>query len=222
MIMKLLLKYYQKMGRILFMQGFILHTQKIKDEDLIVYILSHKRLIRAYRFYGLRHSSILNGYKIDFALDESLNFLPRLKDVLHLGFLWIMQREKMIVWQEFIRLLYFHLKDVEILDSFYFELLDECIKRFEKQNPKRVIVDAYLKILEFEGRLHRDFICFACDEKILNNLSLVRAFLPAHKHCALGYEFSEKKLRKFYESKNCSIFSDDEIFNLYDLIREGL
>lgn len=42
------------------MQGFILHTQKVKDEDLIVYILSPKMLIKAYRFYGLRHSSILD------------------------------------------------------------------------------------------------------------------------------------------------------------------
>ncbi|EOI0718638.1 recombination protein RecO, partial [Campylobacter jejuni] len=116
---------------------------------LIVYILSPKMLIKAYRFYGLRHSSILSGYKIDFALDENPSFLPRLKDVLHLGFVWIMDREKMLIWQEFIRLLYRHLKDVEELDGFYFDLLDECVKRFEKQNSKRVIVDAYLKILEF-------------------------------------------------------------------------
>ena len=111
------------------MQGFILHTQKVKDEDLIVYILSPKELIKAYRFYGLRHSSILNGYKIDFALDENPSFLPRLKDVLHLGFVWIMDREKMLIWQEFIRLLYHHLKDAQVLESFYFELLDYWRRR---------------------------------------------------------------------------------------------
>ncbi|EAJ6811046.1 recombination protein RecO [Campylobacter jejuni] len=204
------------------MQGFILHTQKVKDEDLIVCILSPKMLIKAYRFYGLRHSSILSGYKIDFALEENPSFLPRLKDVLHLGFLWIMQRDKMLIWQEFIRLLYRHLKDVEELDSFYFDLLDECVKRFEKQNPKRVIVDAYLKILEFEGRLHKDFFCFACNEKIQNSITLLRAFLPSHSQCALGFEFEEKKLKQFYSSKNCAIFDDEEIENLYHLIKEGL
>ncbi|EFS3143354.1 recombination protein RecO [Campylobacter coli] len=204
------------------MQGFILHTQKVKDEDLIVYILSPKELIKAYRFYGLRHSSILNGYKIDFALDENPSFLPRLKDVLHLGFVWIMDREKMLIWQEFIRLLYHHLKDAQVLESFYFELLDECVKRFEKQNPKRVIVDAYLKILEFEGRLHQEFRCFACDESIENPITLIRAFLPSHHTCALGYAFEKQKLKKFYESKNCAIFSDEEIGNLYQLIKEGL
>ena len=183
------------------MQGFILHTQKVKDEDLIVYILSPKMLIKVYRFYGLRHSSILSGYKIDFALEENPSFLPRLKDVLHL---------------------YRHLKDVEELDSFYFDLLQECVKRFEKQNPKRVIVDAYLKILEFEGRLHKDFFCFACDEKIQNSITLLRAFLPSHSQCALGFEFEEKKLKQFYSSKNCAIFDDEEIENLYHLIKEGL
>lgn len=203
------------------MQGFILHTQKVKDEDLLVYILSPKMLTKTYRFYGLRHSSILSGYKIDFALEDNA-FLPRLKDVLHLGFVWIMQREKMLLWQEFIRLLYQHLKDTEMLESFYFELLDQCVKRFEKQNPKRVIVDAYLKILEFEGRLHKDFICFACDERIQSSITLIRAFLPSHSTCALGYEFKSEKLKHFYESKNCAVFSDEEVENLYKLIKEGL
>ena len=112
------------------MQGFILHTQKVKDEDLIVYILSPKMLIKAYRFYGLRHSSILTGYKIDFALEENPSFLPRLKDVLHLGFLWIMQRDKMLIWQEFIRLLYKHLKDVEELDRILNFLIASKTKKF--------------------------------------------------------------------------------------------
>ncbi|WP_348518678.1 recombination protein RecO [Campylobacter sp. CCS1377] len=204
------------------MQGFILHTQSVKDEDLIVYILSPKSVIKSYRFYGMRHSSILSGYKIDFELEESSRFLPRLKDVLHIGFEWILDREKMFFWQEFIRLFYWHLKDVEHLDGFYFELLEECIKRFKKQNPKRVIVDAYLKILEFEGRLHKDFICFACDEKIQGDITLLRAFLPAHEHCAFSYKFEQKKLIEFYTNKNSAIFDNDEIEKLYLIIKEGL
>ncbi|TQR30980.1 recombination protein RecO [Campylobacter sp. MIT 99-7217] len=206
------------------MQGFILHTQKVKDEDLIVFVLEKNALLKTYRFYGLRHSSILNGYKIDFALEENISFLPRLKDVLHLGFAWILKREKMIIWQEFIKLFYQHLKDVETLDSFYFELLDECAKRFEKQNPKRVILDAYVRILEFEGRLHKDHICFACDEKIqAQTLHLVRAFLPAHENCVFkSIEVDTQKLENFYESFNSGIFDDEEINHLYKLIKEGL
>jgi len=204
------------------MQGFILKTQRVKDEDLIVYILSPKALLKTYRFYGLRHSSILNGYKIDFALDENPNFLPRLKDVLHLGFTWIMDREKMFVWQEFTRLLYEHLRDVEMLDEFYFKLVDEGAKRLLKQNPKRVIIDIYLKILEYEGRLHKKFLCFACDEIIKTDVILLRAFLPACENCGLGFSFEDTKLRNFYETKNSSIFDDEEIEKIYTLIKEGL
>ena len=204
------------------MQGFILHTQRVRDEDLIVYVLSPKAVHKCYRFYGLRHSAILSGYKIDFELEEHLNFLPRLKDTLHLGFAWILDRDKMLVWQEFVRLVYRHLKDVESCESFYFTLLDECVKRFEKQNPLRVIVDAYANLLEFEGRLHKNLHCFVCDERVRGDITLVRAFLSAHKHCAVGFEFSEKKLKTFYESKNCSGFDDDEVQKLYALIKEGL
>ncbi|MCX2683661.1 recombination protein RecO [Campylobacter sp. MIT 21-1685] len=204
------------------MQGFILHTQKVKDEDLLVCILSKTSIIRTYRFYGLRHSTILSGYKIDFALEDNPRFLPRLKDVLHLGFQWILHREKMFLWQEFIRLLYAHLKELGEIDEFYFELVNESAKRFEKQNPKRVILDSYLQILEFEGRLHKEFSCFLCDEKIKGDITLVRAFLPSHKPCVFGLELNRIKLENFYESKNCAIFNDEEIEKMYMLVKEGL
>lgn len=204
------------------MQGFILHTQRVKDEDLIVYVLHASALFKTYRFYGLRHSSILSGYKIDFALEENSNFLPRLKDVLHLGFTWIFDREKMLIWQDFIALMYKHLKDVEKCEAFYFELLEESAKRFLKQDSKRVVVDAYLKLLEFEGRLHNDFLCFLCDEKIQDEkLILTRAFLQAHLQCGYGSVFEKNKLEIFYERKNCAVFDDEEIARLYLLIKEG-
>ncbi|RKO64639.1 recombination protein RecO [Campylobacter sp. P255] len=203
------------------MQGYILHTQSVKDEDLIVYLLSPKKVIKSYRFYGMRHSNILSGYKIDFELEESTRFLPRLKDVLHVGFSWTLDREKMFFWQEFIRLFYWHLKEVETVDSFYFELLEECARRFEKQDCKRVIVDAYLKLLSFEGRLHQIFTCFVCDESIQEDVVLVRAFLPAHRKCAFGYEFKAKDLSYFYNNFNSSHFSDEYIDNLYKIIKEG-
>lgn len=203
------------------MQGFILHTQRVRDEDLIVYLLSQKALIRSYRFYGLRHSSILNGYKIDFELEHSVSFLPRLKDTLHLGFSWIMDRSRLLIWQEFIACFYRHLKDIEHCEGFYFELLDEAQRRFALQNPKRVVVDSYVKLLEFEGRLPVKFSCFACDEPLKDEFILLRAFLPSCKKCSFGKGFSEAKLQEFYESKNSAFFDDEEINRLYELIKEG-
>ncbi|WP_139452193.1 recombination protein RecO [Campylobacter armoricus] len=203
------------------MQGFVLHTQSVKDEDLIVYLLSAKKVIKSYRFYGMRHSNILSGYKIDFELEENSRFLPRLKDVLHIGFSWILDREKMYFWQEFIKLFYWHLKDIEEIDKFYFELLEDCSKRFEKQDCKRVIVDAYLKILNHEGRLHKEFNCFLCDGRIKENVVLIRAFLPAHNNCCFGYEFKINDVLQFYESFNSSHFNDEYIDKLYKIIKEG-
>lgn len=204
------------------MQGFILHTQKVKDEDLIVYILTKNFLIKSYRFYGLRHSNILSGYKIDFELEQNLNYLPRLKDVVHLGYEWIMDREKMFIWQEFIMLLYKHLKDVESVDEFYFKALDESVIKFSKQNSIRVIVDFYVKLLEFEGRLNRNFVCFSCDEIIKSDITLLRAFLPSHQKCAYGYSFDREKILEFYENKNSSVFCDNDIKKIYSIIKEGL
>ena len=50
------------------MQGFILRTQPVRDEDLLVSILTQNELVLAYRFYGARHASItryilaINGF----------------------------------------------------------------------------------------------------------------------------------------------------------------
>lgn len=203
------------------MQGFILHTQRVREEDLIVYLLSPKALFKAYRFYGLRHSSILSGYKLDFELETSATFLPRLKDTLHLGFSWLLERDKMLLWQEFIRLFYKHLKDIEHCEGFYFALLDECVKRFARQNPKRVIIDAFTRLLEFEGRLHRDFHCFACEQSLENEAILIRSFLCACPSCAQGANFDIKALQRLFNEKNSAHFSDEEIELLFDIVKQG-
>ncbi len=48
------------------MQGFLLQTQSIRDEDLIVRVLTKNQLKTLYRFYGKRHSVLNVGRKIDF------------------------------------------------------------------------------------------------------------------------------------------------------------
>ncbi len=61
------------------MQGYIIHITRVKDEDLIVTILTQNVIKTTYRFYGARHSSVHLGYKIDF---ESLTSLKSGKNVL--------------------------------------------------------------------------------------------------------------------------------------------
>ena len=204
------------------MQGFILKTTKIRDEDCIVDVLSESALVRAYRFYGARHSNIIQGYKIDFELSQNQNFLPRLSGVMHLGYSWLGNREKLLFWQQFMRLLYAHLKDAEHLDKFYYELLGEAAARFGRQNPRRIIVESYAKILEFEGRLHDEPYCFLCDEEILENIALCRGFLPAHGSCAQRAGFAQDEILEFLRSKKTLNLNDETVERLYDITLEGL
>ena len=122
------------------MQGYIIDIKPVKDDDLIVTILCENELVKSYRFYGARHSNINIGYKIDFELEVTKSNIARLKDVLQLGFPWILNSQKMYFWQRYLKLFYSHLKDLEELDPFYFYLLDNLVKKIEKQNILRAIV----------------------------------------------------------------------------------
>jgi len=205
------------------MQGYILNTVKVKDEDLIVSILTKESHLKAYRFYGVRHPNINIGYKIDFELEQNYKSkLPRLKEVINLGFSWIVDLKKMVLWQNFIKLLYKHLFDIEKVDKFYFDMLEELVKRIEVQDFKRAIVEVYVKLLEFEGRLHNEFICLLCEEKIIKKTSLVRGFFPTHPNCSLSFEFDIKKINYLFSDKTALYLNKDEVDYLYDLVMQGL
>ena len=83
------------------MQGYIIDIKPVKDDDLIVSILTEHEVMTTYRFYGARHSNINLGYKIDFELEMTRSSIPRLKDVIQLGFPWILDNEKMYCWQRY-------------------------------------------------------------------------------------------------------------------------
>lgn len=204
------------------MQGYIINLNRVKDEDLIITILTQEHILTTYRFYGARHSTINLGYKIDFELQSSLkSTIPQLRNVLHLGTKWLLERERTLFWHNFIQLFYKHLKDIDEIDPFYFQLLEESSKKWEKQNPKRVAIESYLTLLEFEGRLHKEFICFNCEESIQDDPALIRGFLPAHKNCVYAPIFKREYLEDMFESKSSLYFNDEEIERLWRIIQEG-
>lgn len=205
------------------MQGYITAIKTIKDEDLIVDIITAQRIYSTYRFYGVRHGTINIGFKIDFEIETgSKNFIPRLKDVMHLNFPWIFDKQKLYHWQRFLKLFSNHFKDVDEIDSFYFELLENCVKKITKQNEKRVLVEAYIKLLEFEGRLHNEFICLLCDEPIEHKINLVRAYLPAHPSCSYTNGFDKVKITELFLNKSAIFFEDNEIDKLWHTLLQGL
>jgi hypothetical protein len=205
------------------MQGFIVNLNKVKEEDLIVTIVSRNSLDTLYRFYGARHGVINIGFKIDYEKESSgKSTIGRLKDVIHIGYKWINDYKLLRVWQDFSALFYKHLKELEELDSFYFDLLEEASLRWGKQNPKRVAIESYVKLLEHEGRLHKEAFCFLCSQKLENEISFIRAYLPTHPRCARDIAFNKKGIEELFTNRSTLFFSDKEVERLWQILLEGL
>ena len=205
------------------MQGFILHVRKAKNEDVIATVLTRERIETLYRFYGARHPVVAAGYKIDFEIEkDALPFLPRLRHVIHLGFPWLTDPIRLQVWRHFISLLYEHLKDVEVPGAFYYDLLEERAKIWHLQNPKRNAVEAYLQILEYEGRLHPPDACFICGHALQERISLARAFLPAHPRCIVAKSFPTAEIARLFETKQTIHLDDDAVERLWLTLLEGM
>jgi len=204
------------------MKGFILSTSCVRDEDLIVKILTKNEVLTLYRFYGARHSYINSGYLIDFTVEESAKTtIKRLRNVIQLPFDFLSDINRMIVYKQFVNLLNKHLFDVTKIDEFYFDLLQNITQNISKREPKRLLIESYVKLLEKEGRLHKDNICFLCEIKIENNIALARAFLPAHGKCVLGKGFSKEKIELLFNEKKSLLFSDSEIEKLWQIMNLG-
>jgi len=204
------------------MQGYIINFNKVKDEDLIVTVLTNENILTLYRFYGARHSHINIGYKIDFEAQSSIkSSIPQLRGVLHLANKWNIEHERMFIWQPFIKLFYLHLKDIDDISDFYFNLLEESSEIWHLQNPKRIAIETYVKLLEYEGRLHDEFICFNCEKKIEGNPSLIRSFLLAHEKCAWSDTFERLHVEELFETKSTIFMNDKDVDRLWKIMLEG-
>ena len=201
------------------MKGFILNTQLVKEEDLLVTILTKNRVLKLYRFYGARHSIVNIGFFIDFEIEENIR-IDRLRHIYHIPFPFLMDINKMNIWQTFIKLLYKHLFDIEKVDSFYFELLNKIIFSFHR-NPKRVLIENYTKLIEFEGRLS-SFECFLCEKVIHNRVNLTRGFLCACENCIPKKGFEIIKIETLFKEKKTILLDDKEIETLYQILLLGI
>jgi len=158
---------------------------------------------------------------VNFKLEQNGSYLPRLRDLMHIGFDWQLDRQRLYIWQQYIKLFYPHLKDTTYLGSFYYELLHEGAKKFSKQNPKRVVIESYIKLLRYEGRLHLERSCYICHQPIGELMSLIRAFLPVHKGCAFGSELQSDKVYEMLQSGKTIRLDDDEVEYLYEIVLKG-
>lgn len=206
------------------MQGFIIRLQRVKDEDLIISILTQQRLETLYRFYGARHSTINLGYKIDFEIEHSLkSSIGRLYDVIHLGYPWMLDQHRMRQWQQFSALFYPHLKDAEETGDFYFTLLDSCADQWGTQNPKRIALEAYAKLLHHEGRLPDASTCFFCEQPVIEpRVCVIRAFQYAHTACAHRTPVCKHAVDELLLRRSALFLGDQEVDTLWVTLLEGL
>ena len=137
------------------MRGFIINIRKAKNEDVIVTVLSNDSVKTYWRFFGARHSILQLGNLIDFEVTESKkSFMPSMRSLSHISFPWIFSNNHLLIWQNFIKLFESHLRDAIELDNFYFDLLLTTAQKWHKQNPKRLAIEAYMQLLNHEGRLY--------------------------------------------------------------------
>ncbi|MDR2904848.1 MAG: recombination protein RecO [Helicobacteraceae bacterium] len=201
------------------MRGFILDLRKHRAEDLIVTILTDEKVLKLYRFYGVRHSPIQLGYKVDFAVEHDPFFMPRLRSVWHLGYKWLFDLKRARLWQRFCQILQKHLRDAEKIDDFYFAILEKAAAKMERQNPERVLIEAMIEILDREGRLFDisgEFSCEICEEKIEDDrFVLLSKFSPAHENCVSKRGFLKSAIARLFNSYETILLSDVEVGELF-------
>jgi hypothetical protein len=205
------------------MRGYILNVKKNRDEDVIASILTGDRLFTLYRFYGARHGQLQLGYKIDFAYESDPFFMPRLRNVSHLGFDWLFELNKTRYWQIFAHALYVHLSGIEAIDEFYFSLLERAALKLSAQNPKRVLIEAACALWDHEGRLHRDLKCLICERRVEDPfVALIHCLTPAHSECVYQEGFDREALIRLFETNETILFDDDAIDRLWRIVEDGL
>ena len=189
---------------------------------MVVSILSSSEVRAYYRFYGARHSILQLGHLIDFEVEgDDGRFMPRVRGVSQIGFPWLYDNNRLLIWHKYIRLYETHLKDTEEISSFYYTLLIESAKKWHLQNPKRIICEDYVKLLTYEGRLHDEGICYICEEELSDEISLMQAFIPAHTHCIYSSKLKRDKIFDLFQTKKSILLEDDEVDLLHAIVMKG-
>jgi recombinational DNA repair protein (RecF pathway) len=204
------------------MKGFILSIQPVRDEDCIVTILSPHQVGIYYRFYGARHSVVSLGFLIDFEIEgEDGKFLPRLRSISHISFNWLSSNAKLLIWHQFIQALARHLKDVEEIDPFYYNLVLKSAQKMTKQNPKRVLVESYLELLEYEGRIYDENSCYICQAQLGYQVGLMQSYKLTHPECIFSVPLNKKSIIEALHKQTTIHLDDGEVDYLFGVMCRG-
>jgi len=139
----------------------------------------------------------------------------------HISFPWLFSNKHLLIWQNFIKLFEPHLSDTIELDGFYFTLLMDTAKKWHKQNPKRLAIEAYIKLLKHEGRLYDNGFCYVCEEVLGEEIGLMRAFLPTHPQCIYANALNKKEIFKLFNTQSTIHLDDATSDKLYAILLKG-
>jgi hypothetical protein len=205
------------------MKGFVVALRRAKNEDSIAIVLTERSIRSYYRFFGARHSILQLGHLIDFEVEgEDGRFMPRLRGLSQMGFPWLRERNRLMLWHHFIKLFEPHLRDTEEIDRFYFDLILQAARKWDKQNPKRIICESYAKLLKHEGRLYPIENCYICEQPLSEQIALMGAFKPTHPECIYASALPREKMTYFFESGKTVYLNDEEIDQMCSVALKGL
>ena len=205
------------------MRGFIIDIRKAKNEDIIVTVLSNYNVANYWRFFGTRHSILQIGNFIDFEVEENnQKFMPKIRKISHIGFPWLSFPNHLMIWQNFIKLFYIHLKDTSEIEGFYLDLLLSLARKWDRQNPKRLAIEGYLELLSYEGRLNNSGFCYICKEPLNDKVGLMRAYIPTHPHCIYSNAYEKSQIFTLFDTQSSINLDDNIVSELYIILLKGL
>ena len=205
------------------MRGFIINIRKVKNEDVVVTVLTNDSIKSYWRFFGARHSILQIGNLVDFEVKESQNnFMPQMRSLSQISFPWLFSNNHLLVWQNFIKLFEPHFRESTEIEHFYFDLLLKIATRWHKQNPKRLVIEAYIELLNYEGRLYDHGFCYICEKVLEEEIGLMRAFLTTHPHCIYTTPLEKKSIFTLFNTKSTINIDDKSILELFNIVLKGL
>ncbi len=139
-----------------------------------------------------------------------------------MGFPWLFDKNRLLLWHNFMKRFELHMRDAQEIDSFYYTLLLNAAKKWDRQNPKRIVCESYIQLLKYEGRLYPEEICYICEQRIEEEIALMQSLKPTHPSCIYSPPMPTKKIFDFFKSKKTVFLEDYEVDYIFDVVMKGL